>query len=95
MQFLTDIEFNIQLEEITFCKYNLRIQCKDIVLTFPQLLHLRNKVSELTTPLKLSEIINDNNFVLLFIADREYVLFLEIPELLDLRDELLYCFSNF
>lgn len=96
MQFLeNDILFNIQLQEITFCKYTLRIQDKELTLTFPQLLQLRNKVLLLTNPLKLSEIIDNENYVLLFVADKQHVLFLEIPELLDLRDELLYCFSVF
>lgn len=96
MQLLeSDIQFNIQLQEITFCKYNLRIQSKELSLTFPQLLQLRNKVLALTTPLKLSEIIDNENYVLLFVADKQHVLFLEIPELLDLRDELLYSFSAF
>lgn len=94
MQLLQDVQFHIKLQEITFCKYNLYIQRKNIRLTFPQLLHLRTKVIELTTDNSLMKIINNENFVLLFVADKEHVLFLEIPELLDLRDELFCCFSG-
>lgn len=95
MQFLADIQFNTHLEEITFCKYNLRLQDKNIKLTFPQLLHLRNKVFELTTPFQLSEIIDNENYVLLFVADKEHVLFLEIPQLLDLKEEISCFFCHF
>lgn len=95
MQVLADIQFNIKIQEITFCKYDLYIQNRNISLTFPQLLNLRRKVVELTTPHKLSNLIDSDNFVLLFIADKEHLLFLEVSELLNLKDELSYCFSNF
>lgn len=95
MQILADIQFNIKIQEITFCKYNLHIQNRNISLTFPQILHLRNKVSELTSPQKLTKLIDSDNFVLLFIADKQHLLYLEISELLDLRDELVCCFSKF
>lgn len=93
MEIFADIKFNVQLAQTTFCKYELTIDDKQISLTFPQLLQLRQKVNHLTSPVKLTEIIDNENFVLLFVADREHVLFLEIPQLLDLKDEISYYFS--
>jgi len=90
-----DIKFNIQLEKISFCNYRLTIDDKKMKLTFPQLLQLRNKVNELTTEDKLESLINKENFVLLFISDRKHLVFLEIPKLLDLKEEINYCFSSF
>lgn len=66
-----------------------------MLLTFPQLLQLRRKLNELTSPLQLSEIIETDNFVLLFVADKQHLLFLEIPQLLDLKDEIEYSFYHF
>lgn len=62
-------------------------------LTFPQLLQLRNKINELTTYENLEQIINNENYVLLFIADKKHLVYLEIPTLLDLKEEISYCFS--
>lgn len=94
MQLLADIKFNTKLQVLTFCKYNLHIQGKDIKLSFPQLLTLRNQVTTLTTPLQLTKIINNENYVLIFVADKKHVLFLEIPHLLDLKEEILYFFNH-
>lgn len=93
MELFCDIKFNIQLKPITFCQYRLSIEGRNIVLTFSQLLQLRQKLNYLTSSPKLSEIIENENFVLLFVADRKHLLFLEIPQLLDLKDEIYYFFS--
>lgn len=95
MSVFTDIQFNIQLQKVRFCQYQLRIGGKDISLTFPQLLQLRSKVYEYTSSENLETIINNENFVLLFIADKKHLVFLEIPELLDLKDEINLCFHSF
>lgn len=95
MEVLHDVTFNIQLTKHTFCNYQLKIDDKLMTLTFPQLLQLRNKVNLLTSFESLENIIENDNFVLLFISDRKYVVFLEIPKLLDLKEELSYCFSAF
>lgn len=92
MEVFTDIKFSVQLIQTTFCKYELNIDDKHISLTFPQLLQLRQKINYLTSPIKLTEIINNENFVLLFVADKEHVLFLEVAQLLDLKDEISYYF---
>ncbi len=64
-------------------------------LTFPQLLQLRNKINEITLPENLENIIQNENYVLLFIADRKHLVFLEIPKLLDLQQELTLCFDSY
>ena len=95
MSVFTDIQFNIQLQKVRFCQYQLRIGGKDISLTFPQLLQLRSKVKEYTSPEHLERIINNENFVLLFVADKKHLVFLEVPELLNLQDEINLCFHSF
>ncbi len=92
MDVFCDIEFNIQLKKETFCNYSLKIDDKEISLSFPQLLQLRNKINEYTLSENLEHIIANENFVLLFVADKKHLLFLEIPKLLDLKDEIAVCF---
>lgn len=95
MSTICEIKYNVQLTAIRFCKYKLSINDIVIELTFPQLLQLRERVSFFTHPVKLSEIIDNENFVLLFIADKTHLIFLEIPQLLDLKDEVNYFFNQF
>ena len=66
---------------------------KKIQLTFPQLLQLRQRIQELSAPVKLTNIINNENFVLLSVADGEHLLFIEIPNLLAIKEELDLFFS--
>ncbi|WP_439129029.1 hypothetical protein [Polaribacter sp.] len=93
MEIFQDVTFNVQITKHTFCNYQLKIDDKVMSLTFPQLLQLRNKVQTLTSLDSLENIIQNENFVLLFIADRKHLVFLDIPKLLDLKEELEYCFS--
>jgi hypothetical protein len=95
MEILSDVTFNIQLKKNTFSNYQLKIDDKVMTLTFPQVLQLRNKVNLLTSTENLENIIENENFVLLFIADKKHLVFLEVPKLLDLKEELAYCFSDF
>ncbi|WP_405564209.1 hypothetical protein [Polaribacter sp. Asnod6-C07] len=71
------------------------IDDKSMQLTFPQLLQLRNKINKITSPENLEQIIQNENFVLLFIADRKHLVFLEIPKLLDLQQEISLCFNSY
>lgn len=87
-------ETSIKLEEITFCKYKLITVNKQILLTFPQLLQLRNAIVKLTHPESLYEIIDSENFVLLFVADKQHLIYLDIPQLLLLRDTIDSFFCN-
>ncbi|MCG1035239.1 hypothetical protein [Polaribacter sargassicola] len=95
MNFLSDVKFNIQIKKITFCQYQLCVDDKLMVLSFPQLLQLRNKINSLTKPESLEKIIENENYVLLFVADKKHLLFLEIPKLLDLKEEISFCFYNY
>lgn len=95
MSVFADIQFNIKLKQYTFCHYQLDIDNKRIQLSFPQLLQLRNKVNEFTALGTLENIINNENFVLLFIADKMHLVFLEVPKLLDLKEELDLCFYSY
>jgi hypothetical protein len=92
---LQDIKFNIQLQKVTFCNYQLQIDDKEMTLTFPQILQLRNNLNRLTSAENIENIIQNENFVLLFIADRKYLVFLEIPKLLELKEEISYFFCSF
>lgn len=87
------IVYNVRLHSKTFCKYHLKVYDKGILLSFPQLLQLRRKINNLTHPVKISKIIDNENFVLLFVADGKHLLFLEIPELLNLKNEIEYFFN--
>lgn len=95
MNTVCEIKYNIQITALRFCKYRLLIDNKKIYLNFPQILQLRQRINCFTTPEKLSEIIDNENFVLLFIADRKHLLYLEIPQLFDLKQELDFFFYRF
>ncbi|GGD21752.1 hypothetical protein EYD46_11180 [Hyunsoonleella pacifica] len=86
------MEYPYQIKKATFCKYVLCTPNKDIHLNFPQMLELRRKINELTAFNSLTNIINTDNFVLLFIADKQHLLYLDIPQLLKLRDEIMVLF---
>lgn len=91
------VEYEIDLKEITFCKYELKTVNKRITLSFPQLLQLRNNVIQLTKPESLYDIIDTENFVLLFAADKQHLIYLDIPQLLNLRntiDSFFYSFKS-
>lgn len=88
-----EIKHNINLKPLTFCKYCLTVGSKKMLLTFPQLLSLRNKLKRLTYPDKLSEIIDNENFVLIFIADKKHLVYLDIPQLLGLERKISYYFK--
>lgn len=91
-----DTATDITLKSITFCKYQLTVGEKDMLLSFPQLLDLRNRVNQLSFPESLEEIIDSDNFVLLFMADRQHLIYLDIPLLIRLKRTLdvLFCNSN-
>lgn len=95
MKTVSEISYQISLTPITFCKYTLAIGDKQMQLTFPQVLQLRQKVGELTSPLQLTEIIENDNFVLLFIADKKHLVYLDVPQLLDLKEEIECFFCRF
>ncbi|MFD0993936.1 hypothetical protein [Tenacibaculum geojense] len=79
---------SVHLQEITFCKYQLQTLQKTIELSFPQLLQLRNDVYKLSSHYGMLDIIESDNFVLLFVADKQHLLYLDIPQLIYLRNSI-------
>jgi hypothetical protein len=59
------------------------------------MLELRRKINGLTTFNSLNNIINSDNFVLLFVADRQHLIYLDIPQLLKIKEEIASFFQNF
>lgn len=88
-----DIHISVALEKVTLCKVQLHFYKKKMQLNFPQLLQLRQQLHELTSPEKLMNIIDNENFVLLFVADKQHLLFVEISDLLFLKEEIDSFFS--
>lgn len=87
---------DILLTPITFCKYELKVVNKRMLLSFPQLLELRKRINNLSLHHSLEEIIDTDNFVLLFVADRQHLLYLDIPLLISLKEavDVLFYKSN-
>lgn len=88
-------KYKVEIQPLTFCKYRLEVEGKIMELTFPQLLQLRQNLNEITRPYKLLEVIDNENFVLLPIGDKEHLLFLEIPKLLELKEKVCSYFNCF
>ncbi len=84
----------IELRSLRFCEYELTVAKKQISLSFPQLLQLRKNINKLTDPDKLEEIINNENFALVFIADKQHLVYLEVPQILYLRNEIFSFFNH-
>lgn len=84
-----------QIEQATFCKYVLTTPNKEVNLSFPQMLELRRKIYDLTTFETLNKIIDTDNFVLLFVADKQHLIYLDIPQLLKLKEEIQLFFLDF
>ncbi|MBD0830922.1 hypothetical protein ICJ83_02145 [Aestuariibaculum sp. TT11] len=82
------------IEYLRFCKYVLHTPTKAIQLSFPQMLELRRKINAKTTYKSLNAIVNNENFVLLFVADKQHLLFLEIPQLIKLKEEIAVFFET-
>lgn len=82
-----------QIKKSTFCKYLLITPNEEILLNFPQMLELRRKINKLTEFNTLINIINTDNFVLIFIADKQHLLYLDIPQLLRLKGEITLLFN--
>lgn len=88
-------KYKVEIQPLTFCKYRLEVEGKIMELTFPQLLQLRQNLNEITRPYKLLKVIDNENFVLLPIGDKEHLLFLEIPKLLELKEKVCSYFNSF
>lgn len=92
---------NFFVEELSFkisCSsrncYQLDLGYKVIDFTFCQLLAFRKKILQHASYESLETIINGDNFILLFAADNKHVLFLDVPQLIELRELLLSVFKQ-
>ena len=74
--------------------YRLHLGHKSINLSFCQLLAFREKILNYTSFYSLENILNEDNFVLIFVADNNHLLFLDIPRLLELRNLLQSIFAT-
>ena len=74
--------------------FQLDLGYKTIELTFCQLLSFRNNILDKSTPAALIEILNNENFILLFAADNKHLIYLDIPQLIELRNLMLNIFKT-
>lgn len=74
--------------------YQLDLGYKLVDFTFCQLLAFRKKILELSTPESLETILENDNFILLFVADKKHLIYLDIPQLLQLKYVVLSLFNK-
>ena len=74
--------------------YQLDLGYKVIDFTFCQLLSFRKKILEKSNHTAIEDILENENFILLFVADNKHVLYLNIPQLLQLRETVLTVFNK-
>lgn len=73
--------------------FRLDLGYKTIDLTFCQLLTFRKKVLEKSSHFNLENILDGDNFILLFIADNKHLIYLDVSQLLELRLIVLNLFK--
>lgn len=86
-------EHKYQLTANVYGGYTLDFGYKKVDLNFSQLMMLRTKINTLTTSEAIEEIIDNDNFILLFIADNQHLLYLDIPQLLQLKNTITVAFA--
>lgn len=74
--------------------YQLDLGFKRIDFTFCQLLAFRKKILWYTSYESIEAIIEGDNFLLLSVADNQHILYIEIPQLLALRNVILAAFNT-
>ena len=74
--------------------YQLDLGYKVIDFTFCQLLSFRKKILENSTPEVIEDILDNENFILLFVSDNKHLIYLDIPQLLQLRETVLTVFHE-
>lgn len=72
--------------------YQLDLGYKVINFTFCQLLAFRKKILAYSSYESLETIIEEDNFILLFVADNTHLLYLDVPQILELRNLVLSSF---
>ncbi|MFV0248720.1 MAG: hypothetical protein ACK5H1_07160 [Tenacibaculum sp.] len=74
--------------------YLLDLGYKKVSLTFCQLLAFRKKILQYSSLKSLEEILNKDNYILLLFADNQHLLFLDVEQLLKLRNLVLSFFEK-
>ena len=74
--------------------YQLHLDHKNIDLTFCQLLAFRKKILNYSSRESLEMILDGDNFILIFVADNAHLIYLDIPQLLKLREVVLSLFDK-
>jgi len=86
-----NISYSISSEKRNVHQLNLGYKVIDF--TFCQLLSFRKKILEFTSPESLITILNTDNFILLFVADNKHLIYLDVPQLLQLKEVVLSLFE--
>ncbi|MBE7652141.1 hypothetical protein [Tenacibaculum finnmarkense] len=73
--------------------YRLNLGYKVIDFTFCQLLAFRKKILDNSSYQALENIIEGDNFILIFVADNKHLLLLDIPQIIELKEALLSAFK--
>jgi len=73
--------------------HQLDLGYKVIDFTFCQLLSFRKKILEYSTPESLETILYTDNFILLLVADNKHLIYLDVPQLLKLKELVLSLFK--
>lgn len=68
--------------------FQLDLGHKVIDLRFCQLLSLRKTILNYTQSEQLEYLLDNDNFILLFVADKKHLLYLDIPQILELREAI-------
>ncbi len=92
------MEVSIDRYEITITNtrrsfYALNLGYKIIELNFGQLLSFRKKILAYSSNTNIEYLLHHDNFVLVFAADNQHILYLDVPQLLRLRKVLLSVFE--
>ncbi len=74
--------------------YQLDLGYKVIDLTFCQLLSFRKKILEYSSHTSLEEVIDTTNFILLALADNKHIVYLDVPQILQLKEVVLSLFKE-
>lgn len=74
--------------------YVLDLGFTTIDLTFCQLLAFRKKILDYSSYTSIENIIDSENYILLFVADRKHLLILDVPQILELKRLLLTIFKE-
>lgn len=72
--------------------HQLNLGYKVVDFTFCQLLSFRKKILAYSTPESLETILEGDNFILLHVADNKHLIYLDVPQLIQLQKVVLSLF---